>query len=84
MATLDPAEARLKILDALKEEFMDIVDDGTTSVEELVKLNSEMTDFAADILDAFQIEVIADRGGDEFDVRLRIPKYDDSPEGDAA
>ena len=81
MATLDPAQARLKILEALKEEFMDVLDDGTT-VEELTKLNSEMTDFAADILDAFQFEVTADRGGDVFDVRLRIPNYD-APEGSA-
>jgi hypothetical protein len=84
MATLDPAVARLKILEALKEEFMDILDDGEVPVAELAKLNSEMTDFSADILDAFRLEVIAVRGDDEFDVRLRIPKYDDSPEGDAA
>lgn len=83
MTTLDPAQARLKILEALKEEFMDIVDDGNTTIEELTKLNSEMTDFAAEILDVFRIEVIADRGGDEFDVRLRIPNYDDVPQESA-
>lgn len=78
----EPAEARLKILDALKEEFMDVLDDGTTTRDELVELNTQMTDFAADILDAFQLEVIGSLGGDVFDVRLRLPDYGALPQSE--
>lgn len=84
MAPPDPALARLKILSALKEEFMDILDEGTTDAQQLAQWDSEMYAFAADIMDAFGFEVIAVRADDEFDVRLRIPKYVDSPEGSAA
>ena len=73
--TPDPIEARLKILNALKEEFMDVVDDGITEKDELVALNTQMTDLAADIMDAFQVEVIGSSGADIYDVRLVIPKY---------
>ena len=72
----DPAEARLALIEALKEEFMDIVDDGTTSQQELIELNTQMTDMAVDIFDAFQMEVIGCQEGDVYDIRLRIPNYD--------
>lgn len=72
----DPAEARLALIEALKEEFMDIVDDGTTSQQELIELNTQMTDMAVDIFDAFQMEVIGSQEGDVYDIRLRIPNYD--------
>lgn len=72
----DPAEARLALIEALKEEFMDIVDDGTTSQQELVELNSQMMDMAVDIFDAFKMEVIGSQEGDVYDIRLQIPNYD--------
>ena len=75
--TPDPIEARLKIMTALKEEFMDVVDDGTTEKDQLVALDAQMTDLASDIMDAFQIEVIGSPGADIYDVRLVIPKYTD-------
>jgi len=54
---------------------MDVVDDGITEKDELVALNTQMTDLAADIMDAFQVEVIGSSGADIYDVRLVIPKY---------
>lgn len=84
MAPGDPAEARLRILSALKEEFMDILDEGSTDAQQLAQWDSDMTAFAADIMDAFGFEVITVRGDDVFDVRLQIPKYVDSPEEPAA
>lgn len=72
----DPAEARLALIEALKEEFMDIVDDGTTSQQELVELNTQMMDMAVDIFDAFKMEVIGSQEGDVYDIRLQIPNYD--------
>ena len=62
---------------ALKEEFMDVVDDGTTEKDQLVALDAQMTDLASDIMDAFQVEVIGSLGADVYDVRLVIPKYTD-------
>ena len=62
---------------ALKEEFMDVVDDGTTEKDQLVALDAQMTDLASDIMDAFQIEVTGSPGADIYDVRLVIPKYTD-------
>ena len=76
----DPAIARLAILEALKEEFMDLLDDGKTTTDELVSLNREMTDFAADILQVFELEVIGSPSDGVFEVRLRLPIYDETKE----
>lgn len=72
----DPSEARLALIEAFKEELMDIVDDGTTSQQELIDLNTQMTDMAVDIFDAFKMEVIGSQEGDVYEVRLQIPNYD--------
>ena len=74
----EPAVARLAILEALKEEFMDLLDDGKTTTDELISLNREMTDFAAELLDAFSFEVIGSPEDGAYDVRLRLPIYDET------
>lgn len=79
MSFLDAAEARLKLITALKEEFMDIVDDGTTGQSELTTLDLQMTDMAVDILDAFKMEILSSPEHDVFDVRLRVPNYGVAP-----
>lgn len=76
----DPAVARLAILEALKEEFMDLMDDGKTTTAELVELNKDLTDFAAEILDAFNLEVTGSPEDGVFDIRLRLPIYDETQE----
>ena len=81
----DPAVARLAILEALKEEFMDLMDDGKTTTAELVELNKDLTDFAAEILDVIgatiwldkdaikQVLVSRRKSGAEDEYRIRRP-----------
>ena len=66
----------MALIEAFKEELMDIVDDGNTSQQELIDLNTQMTDMAVDIFDAFKMEVIGSQEGDVYEVRLQIPNYD--------
>ena len=66
----------MALIEAFKEELMDIVDDGNTSQQELIDVNTQMTDMAVDIFDAFNMEVIGSQEGDVYEVRLQIPNYD--------